>query len=273
MDDARLAGGEQTDLDRLNSEIAALSGSEEEAQAAEALLRARRRRLAEEFCALDAEGARALFSGDRGERHGLITHCGLRDLPRDAEDRELAGGLLSGFSAASPPAPGRLLAAMLLFQGFELPVHEDLRSIPDWLLRAYARFLLATPFIFNEPGDADRYCDFAAKTVSAIHRYVTHHPELPLASDLRDIFFDEAQYLQIYSNESNLKQMYRERAQIFESGAFAYGARLAHCFPLRRTAAAGRRLRVGILGYRFGTKQRPTSRSRTSSASRENAAP
>lgn len=252
MDDGQPASGEETDLDRLNSEIAALGGSEDEAQAVEPLLRARRRELAEEFCGLDAEGARALFSGDRGEQHRLITHSGLRDLARAAEDQELAERLLSGFSVASPPAPGQLLAVMLLLQAFELPVHEDLRRVPDWLLPDYARFLLAMPRVFNELGDADRYRDFAAKVVSAIHRYVTHHPALPLASRLRDIFFGEASFIQIYFNESNLRDLYRERAQIIESWAFAHGARLAHCFPLRTTTTSGRRLRIGILSHHFG---------------------
>jgi len=252
MDESQLADGEQADLDRLKAEIAALGGLEDEAEAVEPLLRARRRQLAEEFCGLDAEGARALFSGDRGEQHRLITHSGLRDLARDAEDEELAQRILSGLIAASAHVPGRLLAAMLLFQAFEVPVHENLRRIADWLLPDYARFLLAMPRVFNVPGDADRYRAFAAKAVSAIHRYVTQHPEPPLASPLRDIFFGEARFIQTYFNEGNLKNLYRERAQIIERWGFSHGARLAYSFPLRRTQAAGRRLRVGILCTHFG---------------------
>lgn len=252
MDDGQPVSGEQTDLDRLNSEIAALGGSEDEAETAEPLLRARRRQLAEEFCGLDAAGAHALFAGERGEQHRLITHSGLRDLARAAEDQELAERLRAGFSVAPPPAPGQLLAAMLLFQAFELPVHEDLRRIPDWLLPDYARFLLAMPRTFNELGDADRYLEITTKAVSAIHRYVMHDPALPLAARLRDLFFAEAKFIQIYFNEGNLKDLYRERAKIIELWGFAHGARLAHSFPLRARPAAGRRLRVGILSTHFG---------------------
>ncbi len=252
MDDGQPVSGEQTDLDRLISEIAALGGSEDEAEAVEPLLRARRRQLVAEFCGLDAAGAHALFSGDRGEQHRLITHSGLRDLARDAEDEDLAQRILAGLSAASAPAPGPLLALMLLFRAFELPVHEDLRRIPDWLLPDYARFLLAMPRVFNELGDADRYLEITTKAVSAIHRYVMHDPALPLAARLRDLFFAEAKFIQIYFNEGNLKDLYRERAQIIEHWGFAHGARLAHSFPLRTRPAAGRRLRVGILSTHFG---------------------
>ena len=251
MDDGQPASGEETDLDRLKAELVAFDGMEDEAEAVEPLLRVRRRELADEFRDLGAERASALFAGERGEQHRLLTHSGLRDLARTADDQELAERLLSGFSVAPPLAPGRLLAAMLLCQAFELPVHEDLRQIPDWLLPDYARFLLGMPRVFNEIGDASRYCDFIIKVVSAIHRHVAHHPALPIAARLRDIFFSEGRFLQIYFNERNLRDLYRERALIIESWAFAHGARLAHCFPLRTTKDSGRRLRIGILSYHF----------------------
>ena len=65
-------------------------------------------------------------------------------------------------------AAGVLLAAMLLLQVFEVPVREDLRAVPDWLLPDYTRFLLAMPAIFQRPGDADLYCESLSQAVAAI---------------------------------------------------------------------------------------------------------
>src|SRR6266850_4559270 len=179
MGQPQLADSGESALESLKSAIAAFGASEDEAQAVEPELRSRRRALAEQFLGLADEQARARFAGPDGECLRLIVHCGLRDLERDADDAELAARARLGLGAATPSV-GVLLAAMLLFQALELPVEEDLRAVPDWLLPDYARFLLAMPRVFQRPGDADLYCERLSEAVAAIHRYVSHQPELPL---------------------------------------------------------------------------------------------
>jgi FkbM family methyltransferase len=242
-----------SDFEQLKSAIAAFSGSGDADETAEPLLRAMRRSLAESLFALEAPQAAAQFNGQMAEAHRLLVASGLRDLPREPAEQELAGRVKRALDA-QPAAPGALLAALLLFQGLELSVEEDLRRVPQWLLLDYAGFLLAMPRIFNAPGDARRYHDCTTRAISAIHQYVMHDPELPLASELRAKFVGESSLIQIYFNECNLKEMYRQRAQIFESWAFERGVRLAHSFPLRPAGAAERRLRIGILSNHFGAQ-------------------
>jgi FkbM family methyltransferase len=251
VSESQVDGSAQNELDSLKAAIAAFGASEDEAQAVEPQLRSRRRALAEKFLALDDGLSQARFAAHDGEYLRLIVHCGLRDLERDPEDEALARRTRAHLGTATPPA-GALLAAMLLFQPYELPPPEDLGAVADWLRPDYTRFLLTTPRIFLGPGDADRYCDGVIAAVTAIHQYVFSHPELPSASQLLSILVTESSLLQIYFNERNLKDLYRRRAQLMESWALAQGARLAHTFPLRPQNAPQRRLRVGILCRHFG---------------------
>lgn len=214
-------------------------------------LRVHRRDVARLFAGLDDPGAAGQFAGELGEVHRLLMRCGLRDLERDAEDEALAAHVREALQNRAARS-GALLAAMLLFQAFELPVEEDLRRIPSWLLLDYASFLLAMPGIFRLTGDALRYHDCTEKAFSAIHRYTTCSPELPLTVELRDRFVGETSLLQIYFNECNLKEMYRQRAEIIEAWGFDRGARLAHSFPLRPKTGPRRRLRIGIISNHFG---------------------
>src|SRR4051812_16822510 len=124
MSEPLLAQGAENELDSLKSAIAAFGASEDEAQVIEPHLRSERRTLAEEFLELSEPQIAGRFAGPLGDRHRLITYCGLRDLERDAQDEALAARTRARFGAA-PPAPGVLLAAMLLFHAFELPDQAD----------------------------------------------------------------------------------------------------------------------------------------------------
>src|SRR3954463_15404702 len=127
MDESRLAHGPQGELDSLKAAIGAFGGSWADAQGFEPELRAHRRMLAERFLTLGEERIEAQFAGPDGEALRLIVHCGLRDLERDADDEALAVRVRRSVGTAAPPA-GELLAAMLLFQAYELPALEDLRA-------------------------------------------------------------------------------------------------------------------------------------------------
>ncbi len=251
MSQPQLAEGAENDVASLKSAIEALSASEDEAQLIVPQLRARRRALAQKFAALGLDESRARFAASDGECVSLLMNSGLRNLERDAEDEALARRVLPLVDGAAP-APGPLLAAMLLFQAHELPPLQDLRAAPDWLLPDYVRFAISMPQVFLAPGDADRYCRALTRTVEAVQRYLDHQPELPLAARLYEVFVTELRVLQVYFNESNLRDLYRRRAQIVERWALRQGAQLAHVFAPRAAARAGRRLRVGILSNHFG---------------------
>jgi len=200
---------------------------------------------------VDAAGAERLYAGPWREQHRLLAHCGLRDLPREPEEGKLADALLRRLEAAGGADPAALLAAMLLLRGFELPLPAELGRIPAWLLPDYGRFLLAAPRIFNHPGEAERYGRFAQRAVALLHAYITaphpSTPAAPLAAEMASVFIEASSFLQLYFNELNLKDLYRQRADILERWLRAQGAPLAYLFPFDGAPRAGRKLRIGVL--------------------------
>lgn len=237
----------QDKLEQLKARIAFFCESEAQAQAMEGDLREERNSRVAAVCDLDAEQARELYVGPWKESHRLLVHSGLRDLPREPAEEARAAALRRVLGDRVERAPGALLGAMLLLPAFELPLPQDLDRIPDWLLPEYGRFLLGPPRIFHRPGDAERYALFLRQAVALFHRYVMRRPSSALAAEMRTVFVDTAHFMQLYFNEHNLKDIYRQRAEILESWILDKGGALAHLFPSRSEPRGARRIRVGVL--------------------------
>jgi FkbM family methyltransferase len=195
---------------------------------------------------LDAAGARELYAGAWGEEHRMLAHCGLRDLQREGDEEAIAADLIRALERPGDPQPGVLLAAMLMLRGFELPLPENFERIPGWLLPDYGRFLLAAPRIFNHPGEADRYGRFAQQAVGLLHRHIAARPLHPDSLAMADVFVEASSFTQVYFNELNLRELYRQRAEILERRLLARGAPLANAFA-SSAAPRTRKIRVGVL--------------------------
>lgn len=238
------------DLERLKELVAAFTAPEAQAQDPEPLLLEERRALVRELAALRDETDAMKRFAQIADVHRLLIDSGLRELPRDNEDQALAEELLRRFAGRLPP-PGSLLAAMLLFQAFELPLPQNLDSVPQWILPGFARFLLLRPRIFHQPGDGDRYARFLDEAVGLLCNYVLRQPPAPLSGALGQIFIEESRFIQAYFSEANLRRLYRNRARIIEHWLLSNGAPLAQLFAPRDAA---RRLRFGILCQDFGAQ-------------------
>jgi FkbM family methyltransferase len=241
-------------LAQMQDRIAAFDASDDGAQEVEEQLRIDRREFAQSLASFEFTQPDARIPGDWSAAHRLLVRSALRNLPREEEDKELAEAIRRRLPGGAAQPPGALLAGMLLFQAFELPLPEDLERIPEWLLPDYASFLLAEPKLFHEPGDADRYQAFLAGAVKLIHRFVLARPDTPLRAVLSRTFLREGRFIQAYFNERNLRDLYRQRAEILEAELLRHGAPLAHAFAPRDTTAGPRKIRLGILAGHYGAQ-------------------
>ncbi len=241
-------------LAQMQERIAAFDASDDGAQEVEEELRSDRRQFAQALAGFAFAPPEAQIPGDWSAALRLLVRCGLRQLPREPEEEELASEILGrlGDGAASPP--GALLAGMLLFQAFELPLPRDLEQVPAWLLADYASFLLSEPKLFHGPGDADRYQAFLAGAVGLLHRFVLRRPDTPLRTAVSRLFLREGRFIQAYFNERNLRELYRQRAEILEAELLRHGAPLAHVFPTGDADKRPARIRLGVLAGQFGAQ-------------------
>jgi FkbM family methyltransferase len=244
------ANSTAADLERLRELIAAFTAPEAQAQDPEPLLLEERRALARALAALHDDTDAMNRFAQIADVHRLLIDSGLRELPRDEEDQALADELRLRFAGGLQPA-GPRLAAMLLFQAFELPLPPNLDSLPQWILPSFARFLLLQPRIFHQPGDGERNARFLDEAVGLLCDYILRQPPAPLSGALGQIFIEESRFIQAYFSEANLRRLYRNRARIIEHWLLANGAPLAQLFAPRNGA---RRLRVGILCQHFAAQ-------------------
>ncbi len=229
--------------------------NEQAMQQAEPILMAQRRELAQRFFESSEAAAQTAFSGTEGKRFSLLRQVGPHNLPRNGADKSLIDRILSRWRRSYPPPSNCLLAAMLLFQPHELPLLKRLSHAPDWLQPAYADFLLTSPGVFNQKGEADAFADYFMQAVDRIHQAIfADAPGSSQADTLRKLFVQKANFIQFYFNEKNLCRTYQQRAEIFESWALSQGAPLACNFrlhPPEDTAQGGRQIRFGVLAAHF----------------------
>ncbi len=236
------------ELNQLQSLITAYhQGQPETMQETEPALRTERNALTREFLDMPDEAVKVSYDGDPGKRFHLLRKAGLQVLARDAAETRLAGEILQRWEQSRSPAA--LLAAMVMLWPRELPLPRHFTEITEWLRQDYADFLLTSPGVFSRIGEADQYATYFAAMVDLFHRSLIFDEAFAGAEDIRNRFVQQANFIQFYFNEKNLRRTYRQRADIMESWALRQHAPLAHLFPLRRSR--GEKIKVGILSAHF----------------------
>lgn len=215
-----------------------------------ASLAATRRELATQWAALPPADIEQHYAGRLGQIHRLIYGSGLRDAPPDATDRAFIVDLKAALSHDNPRQthPGRLLAAMLFLHPHELPHAYELAAVPSWLMQDYVFYMLASPPMFREVGEAATYCEFAARWTTYLEKMVAANIHTELWRNVGANFTQSANFIPLYFNTSNIRDVYRKRAAIMEAILSALNNSLDHVFGPRPNR---QRLRLGILAAHF----------------------
>jgi predicted O-linked N-acetylglucosamine transferase (SPINDLY family) len=142
-----------------------------------------------------------------------------------------------------------LLAAMLYCRADQLPFRYDLGKIPAWFINDYLRFMLSSPNLFMEKGEADNYFKFMQEWVSYLYSNIFANPESKFWQEIAWSFMHNANFIPIYFNTANLKDIYSKRADIMAHILRIKGHRIDYAFPPR--PANRDKIRVGILSNHF----------------------
>ena len=209
-----------------------------------------RRDLASEWLSLPAAEVESHYGGRLGQVHRLISGCGLRDIRQEAADREFIDGLKAALSREDPrrASPGKLLAAMLYLFPHELPHAHEAAAVPQWLLPDYMPYMLAAPPMFREMGEAAAWCDYAARWTAYLHDAVLANINTEFWRRVGLLFTQTANFVPLYFNAANLRDVYRKRAVLMEATLRVLGHPLDHTFGPR---PARERLRLGILAAHY----------------------
>jgi predicted O-linked N-acetylglucosamine transferase (SPINDLY family) len=217
---------------------------------ARSALAAQRRELARQWLALPAEELQEAYAGPPGTTHRLLRASEVRYAVMSEADQVLLARLQDDLACADSPRStiALLLAAMLYLEPHELPRIFPFEAVPPWLQEEYAKYMLTPPNFFRDAGEAEVFGRHMQRWVAYLHRGILGHPRDQLWVNIRNYALQALNFMFIYFNDLNLREMYRQRAEIFEFTLRSSGHRLDYVFPPRIDRP---RLRLGILAAHY----------------------
>jgi predicted O-linked N-acetylglucosamine transferase (SPINDLY family)/SAM-dependent methyltransferase len=214
-------------------------------------LRLSRKKVAEFWLNLAEGELESAYLGELGEAHRILLNSGIKNEQlTDTEQRfldEVAAELSRGFDA--PKAIPCLLAAMLYRSAAQLPLQYDITLIPKWLLNNYLTFMFEYPRLFVEVGEADSYYRYAKGWVDYLHKNILSNQESKLWQGVAVFFAQNANFIPVYFNSENLKDICKKRAEILEFVLKIGGHQIDWDFPERLPER--NKIRLGILAAHF----------------------
>ena len=160
---------------------------------------------------------------------------------------ELSAHIFKGF--ADPKANNYLLVVMLYCRADQLPLQYDLARIPQWLLNAYLKYILDSPRLFQEVGEADNYYCYMQRCMDYLHASIFSNPDSAVWRSVATEFSQIANLIPLYFNEVNLKDIYVKRAEILEGVLKLNGYEVDYEFGDRPVTR--KKIRLGILAAHF----------------------
>ena len=216
------------------------------------------RHLRSEFVSLlQALPANSAFSIDClpvAQAHSSLMHSGLRDLVRNNHEESAFGRLRTEMTKDRVVDASHLLALMLLGYSFELRVPIDFKLVPDSIKENYSLFLLDSPQVFQELGDAADYAEFLVKTIGIFHREsIVRHAinGSDEALKLTNISAIRARFMQAQFNTQNHRNLMEMRGDLISTALLSAGATILSALPPHERA--NEQIKLGVFTRAFSS--------------------
>ncbi|MEG4249229.1 FkbM family methyltransferase [Microcoleus sp. Pol10D4] len=215
-------------------------------------IRQSRQQLANYWLNLPAEQLANAYGGDAGKAHQLLLNSNIKDEALTDAEKTVVDRLAAHLSQGvkNPKDINYLLAAALYRRADQLLLNYENAAIPNWFVNDYLKFMFAAPTLFQEIGEADNYCRYVQGWVSYLHSNIFKNQNSKVWQDIAWFFTQCANFIPLYFNSKNLKDIYTKRADIIEYALKNRGAAIDCIFPAR--PANRPKIRVGVLTKHFG---------------------
>ncbi|MBD6615800.1 FkbM family methyltransferase [Komarekiella sp. 'clone 1'] len=214
-------------------------------------LRLLRKQIAESWLDKEENLLEKLYLSKFGEAHQALLNSSIQNESLIETEQSFVTGILAivakGFNEQN--AIQYLLVAMLYCPPHQLPLVYDLTQIPSWLLKDYLKFTFKPPLYFKEIGEADNYYQYIEKFINYLHRNIISHCESKFWQDIAAYFTHTANFIPLYFNKANLKNIYTKRADIMKTYLQEFNNSIEYEFPTRLDERT--KIRVGILASHF----------------------
>lgn len=215
-------------------------------------LRQARLKIANQWLGLPLDKLESAYISDLGKVHKILLNSGIEDEPLVDVEQNFADNLVVDFAKGfdEPRAIQYLLATMLYYRADQLPLPHDLTYIPNWFISDYLDFAFSPFKHFQKIGEADSYCQYMTQLVSWLHSNIFSNPDSKLWQDIVTYFTSKANFIPLYFNGVNLKDIYTKRADIIEFSLKNRGYQVDYEFPER--SPEQKKICIGILAAHFG---------------------
>ncbi|MEH2281869.1 MAG: glycosyltransferase [Nostoc sp.] len=210
-----------------------------------------RKQIAEECLNISDEQITDMYVGLLGKTHKMLVNSSILYESLTDEEQIFANDIVKSISQGfeQPKAIQNLLAGMLYRRADQLPLQHDLSRIPRWLLQDYLQFLFSSPVHFQEPGDADNYYYYMQRWIDYLHTSIFKNSDSQLWNEIVNNFAPIANFIPLYFNEHNLKDIYIKRAEIIEFLLKLKGYEVDYEFADRPITR--KKIRLGVLAAHF----------------------
>ncbi|HEY9691121.1 MAG TPA: methyltransferase domain-containing protein [Oculatellaceae cyanobacterium] len=214
-------------------------------------LRQARYQIAAQWLTESVNQLESIYAGELGRAHQILLGIGIRNESLTATEQTFLDEVITNISRGfdEPKALQYLLAAMLYRRADQLPLPQDFSRIPPWLLNDYLKFLFASPPNFQEVGEADNYYHYMQRWIDYLHASILSEPDSLLWHEVVTQFVPIANFIPLYFNETNLKNIYFKRAEIIEFFLKLKGYEVDYEFADR--SVTRKKIRLGILAAHF----------------------
>lgn len=210
-----------------------------------------RKQIAEECLNISDEQITDMYVGLLGKTHKMLVNSSIKYESLTHEEQIFANDIVKSISEGfdQPKAIQHLLAAMLYYRADQLPLQHDLSRIPSWLIKDYLQFLFSSPVHFQEPGDADKYYYYMQGWIDYLHTSILQNSDPQLWDEIVSNFVSIANFIPLYFNEHNLKDIYIKRGEIIEFLLKLKGYEVDYEFADRPISR--KKIRLGVLAAHF----------------------
>ncbi len=215
-------------------------------------IRQSRQQLANYWLNLPAEQVVNAYGGDVGKAHQILLNSNIKNESLTDTEQTLIDRLTAHLSQGinTPQDINYLLAATLYRRADQLRLNHENAAIPNWFVNDYLKFMFAAPMLFQEIGEADNYCRYVQGWVSYLHSNIFKNQNSQVWQDIAWFFTQSANFIPLYFNSENLKDIYTKRGDIIEYAMKNRGSAIDCIFPAR--PANRQKIRLGVLTKHFG---------------------
>ncbi|MEH2174431.1 glycosyltransferase [Nostoc sp.] len=210
-----------------------------------------RKQIAEEWLNVSDEQIKDMYVGLLGKTHNMLLNSSIKYESLAGEEQIFANDIVKSVSQGfeQPKAIQNLLAAMLYCRADQLPLQHDLSRIPRWFLKDYLQFLFSTPVNFQELGDVDNYYYYIKGWIDYLHTSIFKDSDSQSWHEIINTFAPIANFIPLYFNEHNLKDIYVKRGEIIEFLLKLKGYEVDYEFTDRPITR--KKIRLGVLAAHF----------------------